>query len=181
MNAALKLSRGLNIMFFLCISKVLFEKPVTLFTFHPIIMVLFWAIFCEGVVSKKRSIKRHQNLMLFAAIVGVFGVSIMYQVKENNKKDHYQTYHGLIGASVSFVVLVQAIAAYYMPKSSKKPWYWKLHGFNGFLMFAGVFVSVWLHIGTEGGWLQTNAGGNIVAISAITFAMSGMMLLLAAS
>lgn len=181
MNSFLKMSRALNIIFLLCVSKILLTMPASLFTFHPIVMVLFWILFCEAIVAKKKSIKRHQNLMLFSAFLGIGGVSIMYQVKENNNKDHYQTYHGKIGASVSFFVLVQAIVTYYISKKIKKPWYWKLHGFNGFLMFAGVFISVWLHIGAEGGWLQAVAEEPTIAISVVTFAMSAMMLLLAAS
>lgn len=86
------------------------EPGSSLFSWHPVLMTLAFvvAVFeavlvfspqssLLGSVSHQTKVTIHGMLAGLGAACAIGGFAIIFQVKENNKKLHFQTWHGLLG------------------------------------------------------------------------------------
>ncbi|XP_025107693.1 cytochrome b561 domain-containing protein 2-like [Pomacea canaliculata] len=82
----------------------------SLFSWHPTLMVLaYMAAMFEAVLvfSPKSSlvpqmshhvkVTLHWSLAVMSALLAVAGFAVIFQVKENNNKEHFTSWHGLLG------------------------------------------------------------------------------------
>ncbi|KAI8902865.1 hypothetical protein BC833DRAFT_145102 [Globomyces pollinis-pini] len=182
-----------NLIYVCIITISILQKPISLFSLHPLCMILAWSTICEGILSYslkheknklekfKIRVNRHQIFMVLSTVLILIGFSIIYQVKENSLSEHFTTNHGYYGALISTIVILQGFGAlivfntYHL--ASKL--FWTLHGTFTIFAIVGVWLITWLHLYTTDSWFVGFVKFGMVwnQFGVFSFLCSGILLL----
>jgi hypothetical protein len=174
--------RAANFGYLCAVGITLLTEEFSLFTWHPLAMVLYWALLCEGVIiQKQKKASIHRWFMLGAATSALTGASIMYQLKESTKSPHFQTTHSLYGSLIATILIGQASGAMFFFRASNHPVIWYFHKVFGYVMCIGTWYVGWLHMGSEKGWFMTHPSIQenirLMSIGRVSYITSGIFLL----
>ncbi|KAJ3328201.1 hypothetical protein HDU76_010408 [Blyttiomyces sp. JEL0837] len=149
-------------------------QDLSLFSAHPISMVLFMYMGVEGSialakktkakktpaassssegsgnakVSRAEQIDVHASLMFAAVAACAIGFSVIYYIKDLNNKPHFATRHGLLGSLFATYALFQSIAGYVARQLKVSPKIWRIHRFSGGFLLASIIFVSYLHLAT---------------------------------
>lgn len=84
------------------------------YTWHPLTMMLgFVTLAGNAALIKKvkglENTRKHSNWMLIAIAITLFGWYVIYDIKEERKKQHLKSWHGKVGAGVMIGYLAVGI------------------------------------------------------------------------
>ena len=104
-----------------CFQKTLWQ----LFQWHPILMALgYTVLMVEGIsagkmISRSRAVEErkawkstHMWLLTASTLCILGGFTAIFVNKVNNKREHFLSWHGTLGAVTVFVTLTQAVLGY---------------------------------------------------------------------
>eukprot|EP01096_Ripella_sp_DP13-Kostka_P004508 TRINITY_DN16825_c0_g1_i1.p1 TRINITY_DN16825_c0_g1~~TRINITY_DN16825_c0_g1_i1.p1 ORF type:complete len:274 (+),score=72.77 TRINITY_DN16825_c0_g1_i1:88-822(+) len=129
---------------------VMVWSPGTLFTYHPLFMVLgYGLLMTEGILAsryiksreRKSSIKLHVNLQLAGYFLALLGFLVIVYNKYSRERPHFQSYHSLLGLFGFLGTTAQVgvgVAIYYLRPALLKKYgvsfvikVGRLHAFSG--------------------------------------------------
>jgi uncharacterized MnhB-related membrane protein len=148
----------------------LVTSPITLFTFHPIAMLLFVALVTLGIHqlaqstndTKTHAKQQHRSFIVMSVVMLITGVVIIETNKIVNGLVHFKSLHGSLGVSVAVVVLIQASFGYVV--YSRSTWlssttagsikFVKMHRLFGYVLWLLLIFTAFLGV-LQMGWYPT--------------------------
>ncbi|RCI16989.1 hypothetical protein L249_2306 [Ophiocordyceps polyrhachis-furcata BCC 54312] len=135
-----------------------FNKPLILFSAHPLLQSLAVFVLIQSVLSlqpthtseqKRLGQLVHASLNLLALCLLIAGVTIIEYNKVSSGGPHFHSFHGYLGVIVSIVLLIQyvvgftmwAVPALYGGEVRARA-VWKYHRYSGYLVLLLLLVTV---------------------------------------
>lgn len=170
---------------------VLYQLPLSLFTYHPLLILVALVLITEGIadiasqkIVSEKSKSVHGILQGLGFTAMTFGFSVIYYNKDLNSKPHFTTVHGKLGSITFTYMLMQLFMGtlvLYVPAlfggiQRAKSMY-TYHRISGYVLLVLLWVTALYGVQTP--FVMTNSGllGYVYYLSAVCVSVGLLSLL----